>query len=168
MRSTPLENRIAEIARPAAADLGLEIVCVKILGEGGGMNVQVLAENPATKNLGVEDCTKLSKAISALLDVEDPINGAYRLEVSSPGIDRPLVKIEDFETYKGLEARLESDMPIAETGQRKFKGILRGVNGQSVVIDTEQGLAEIPFTSLNKAKLVLNDKLIQQTAKGLN
>lgn len=168
MRSTPLENKIADIARPAAEGLGLEIVCVKILGEGGGTNVQVMAENPETKNLGVEDCTALSKAISALLDVEDPISGAYRLEVSSPGIDRPLVKIEDFETYKGFEARLESDTPVVETGQRKFKGVLRGVNGDSVVIDTEQGLTEIPFSSLNKAKLVLNDKLLKQTAKGLN
>ena len=168
MRSTPLENRIADIARPAAQDLGLEIVCVKILGEGGGTNVQVLAENPATKNLGVEDCTKLSKAISALMDVEDPINGPYRLEVSSPGIDRPLVKLADFETYKGFEAKLESDMPIVETGQRRFKGILQGVNGNSVVIETEQGLAEIPFNALNKAKLVLNDKLLKQTSKGMN
>lgn len=168
MRSTPLENRIAEIARPAAADMGLEIVSVKILGEGGGTNVQVLAENPATKNLGVEDCMKLSKALSALLDVEDPINGAYRLEVSSPGIDRPLVKLEDFETYKGFEAKLESDMPVDVTGQKRFKGVLRGVNGQSVVIETEQGTAEIPFTALNKAKLVLNDKLLKQTSKGIN
>lgn len=168
MRSTPLENRIAEIARPAAQDLGLELVCVKIIGEGGGMNVQVMAENPATKNLGVEDCTKLSKAISALMDVEDPINGAYRLEVSSPGIDRPLVKIEDFETFKGFEAKLESDMPIVETGQKRFKGVLQGTNGNAVVIETEQGIAEIPFHNLTKAKLVLSDKLIKQTAKGIN
>lgn len=168
MRSTPLENRIADIARPAAADLGLEIVCVKILGEGGGTNVQVMAENPSTRNLGVEDCTKLSKALSALLDVEDPINGAYRLEVSSPGIDRPLVKLEDFETFKGFDAKLESDTPIVETGQRKFTGVLQGVNGDSVVIETDHGTAEIPFNNLNKAKLVLNDKLIKQTSKGIN
>ncbi len=167
MRSTPLENRIANIARPVAQDLGLEIVCVKILGEGGGTNVQILAENPATRNLGVEDCTKLSKALSAVLDVEDPINGAYRLEVSSPGIDRPLIKIEDFETFKGFEARLESDTPMI-TGQRKFKGTLKGVNGENVVIDTDQGTAEIPFHDLNKAKLVLTEKLIKETAKGLS
>lgn len=164
MKATPLENRIAEIARPAAQDLGLDIVCVKILGEGGGMNVQVMAENPKTRNLGVEDCTKLSRALSALLDVEDPITGSYRLEVSSPGIDRPLVRLEDFETYKGFEAKLESDAP-AENGQKRFKGILRGVNGESVVIDTDQGTAEIPFHSLNKAKLVLTDKLIKETAQ---
>jgi ribosome maturation factor RimP len=167
MRSTPLENKIADIARPAAQDMGLEIVAVKILGEGGGMNVQVLAENPATRNLGVEECTKLSKSLSALLDVEDPINGSYRLEVSSPGIDRPLVRLEDFETYKGFDAKLESDTPTL-TGQRKFTGVLQGVNGDSVVIETDQGTAEIPFNNLNKAKLVLNEKLIKQTSKGIN
>jgi ribosome maturation factor RimP len=167
MRSTPLENKIAEIARPLAADLGLELVAVKIIGEGGGMNVQVMAENPATKNLGVEECTKLSKALSALLDVEDPINGSYRLEVSSPGIDRPLVKLEDFETWKGFDAKLESDHPT-DTGQRRFTGKLLGTNGKSVVIETDQGTTEIPFTSLNKAKLVLNEKLLKQTSKGMN
>lgn len=164
MRSTPLENKIAAIARPAAEELGLEIVSVKILGEGGGTNVQVLAENPQTRNLPLEDCTKLSKTLSALLDVEDPINGAYRLEVSSPGIDRPLVKLEDFETYKGFQAKLESDTPTV-TGQRKFTGTLMGVNGRAVVIETDQGMAEIDFESLNKAKLVLNEKLLQKTAK---
>jgi ribosome maturation factor RimP len=170
MRATPLENRIATIARPVVEDLGLELVCVKIIGEAGGTNVQVMAENPSTKNLGVEDCTKLSKALSAILDVEDPITGAYRLEVSSPGIDRPLVKIEDFETYKGMDAKLESDTPTS-TGQRKFTGSLQGVNGNSVVIETDQGLAEIPFNNLIKAKLVLNEKLLQKTqktSKGMN
>jgi ribosome maturation factor RimP len=114
--------------------------------------------------LGVEDCTKLSKALSAIMDVEDPINGAYRLEVSSPGIDRPLVKIEDFETYKGMQAKLESDTPSI-TGQRKYTGTLHGVKGENVVIETDQGVAEIPFDDLNKAKLVLNEKLLQKTRK---
>lgn len=167
MRATPLENKIADIARPVAEDLGLDLVCVKIIGEAGGTNVQVMAEKTGTGGLGIEDCAKLSKALSAMLDVEDPITGAYRLEVSSPGIDRPLVRLEDFEKFKGFEARLESDTPTA-TGQRKFKGVLMGVNGEAVVIDTDLGTAEIPFHSLNKAKLVLTDKLIKETAKGLN
>ena len=162
MKATPLENRIAEIIRPAAHDLGLELVCVKILGEGGSRNVQIMAENPETKKLGIEDCTKLSKAVSALLDVEDPIEGAYRLEVSSPGIDRPLLRMEDFETYKGYEAKLESNVPT-ENGQRRFKGILKGTNGNAVLIATEQGEAEISFDALIKAKLVLTEQLIKAT-----
>ena len=85
MRATPLENKIADIARPVAEDLGLDLVCVKIIGEAGGTNVQVMAEKTGTGGLGIEDCAKLSKALSAMLDVEDPITGAYRLEVSSPG-----------------------------------------------------------------------------------
>ncbi len=164
MKATPLENKIAELARPAAHDLGLEIVCVKIIGEGGSRNVQIMAENPQTRNLGVEDCAKLSKSVSVLLDVEDVIPGAYRLEVSSPGIDRPLVRLEDFETYKGLEARLETDGPVDASRQKKFKGILKGLKGNAIVIDTEQGTAEIPFDMLNKAKLVLTDQLIKTTA----
>ena len=163
MKTTPMESKIAEIVRPVVTDLGLELVCVRIIGEKGGQNVQVMAEDPATKKLGIEDCTKLSKAISTLLDVEDPIQGAYRLEVSSPGIDRPLLKIDDFETYAGFEAKLETDMPN-ETGQKRFKGVLKGIKDQKVLIDTEQGSAEIPFGSLTKAKLVLTDKLIKETA----
>ncbi len=164
MKLTPLESKIADIAGPAAQDLGLEIVWVKVIGEAGGTTVQVLAQNPQTRNLGVEDCTKLSKSISALLDVEDPIAGSYRLEVSSPGIDRPLVRLKDFEEFKGFEAKLESDTPTA-TGQRRFKGVLQGVNGESVVIETDQGTAELPFDSLTKAKLVLTEKLIKQTVQ---
>lgn len=163
MKTTPMESKIAEIVRPVVTDLGLELVCVRIIGEKGGQNVQVMAEDPATKKLGIEDCTKLSKAISTLLDVEDPIQGAYRLEISSPGIDRPLLKIDDFETYAGFEAKLETDMPN-ETGQKRFKGVLKGVKDQKILIDTDQGSTEIPFGSLTKAKLVLTDKLIKETA----
>lgn len=164
MKATPLENKISDIVRPAAKDMGLDLVCVKIIGEAGGTNVQIMVENAETKNLSVEECTALSRSVSALLDVEDPISGSYRLEISSPGIDRPLVKPEDFETFKGFEAKLESDVPLV-TGQRRFKGILRGLNGDAVVIDTEQGTAEIPFDSLSKAKLVLTEKLIKNTAQ---
>src|SRR5688572_7979945 len=126
MKATPLENRIADIVRPAIQDLGLELFCVRIIGEGGSRNVQIMAENPATKKLGIEECTQISKTVSALLDVEDPIDGTYRLEVSSPGIDRLLLTLEDFESYKGFEAKLETDVP-SETGQKRFKGVLKGL-----------------------------------------
>ncbi len=163
MYYTPLETKIAEIAAPVAQDLGLCLVCVKIIGEDGNMTVTVMAEDSEGK-LGVDDCAKLSRALSAEMDVEDPINGKYRLEVSSPGIDRPLMRESDFEKYIGFEAKLEADTPN-ESGQKKFRGILKGIkdNGE-VTIDTDQGLFVVAFETLKKAKLVLNDELIKQTA----
>lgn len=163
MQATPLEHRIAEIARPVAADLGLSIVQVKIIGEGGSRNVQIMAENPDTKRLGIDDCTKLSKALSAVMDVEDPIDGAYRLEVSSPGIDRPLVSEQDFETYKGFEVKLEVTIPH-ENGQKRFRGHIDSINDGIIVLNTDQGEAHIDFSALKKAKLVLTDELIKATA----
>lgn len=164
MKRTPLESRIEEIITPVVKDAGLELVSVKITGEGGTRTVQVMAEDPATRNLPVGKCAELSRSLSAILDVEDPIEGTYRLEVSSPGIDRPLLKPKDFETYAGYEAKLETETPIA-TGQKRFKGILRGIEGDTVKITTEQGEAEIPYGSIAKAKLVLTDKLIKEMAQ---
>lgn len=165
MRMTPLESKISKIAEPVVQDLGLSLVCVKVLSENGAQNVQIMAENPETRRLGIDDCTKLSKAIAAVMDVEDPINGAYRLEVSSPGIDRPLLKLEDFESYKGFEVKLETDTPIdVVTGQKRFRGRIKGTEGEVIKISTDQGPAEIPFGLIAKAKLVLTDELIKATA----
>jgi ribosome maturation factor RimP len=163
MKQTPLEQRLSSFAAPVIEDLGFALVCVKVTGADGANTVQVMAEDPATRRLGVDDAAKISKALSAVFDVEDPIKGAYRLEVSSPGIDRPLTRIEDFKTYEGFEAKIESDTP-AENGQRKFRGILKGLNGENILIDTDQGAAEIPFVNLTKAKLVMSDELIKRTA----
>ncbi len=163
MKATPLENKIAEIITPVIQSAGLELVAVKITGEGGTRTVQVMAEDPATKRLDVDKCAELSRSVSAILDVEDPIEGTYRLEVSSPGIDRLLLKPEDFKTYIGYEARLETETPLA-TGQRRFKGVLQGIQDDIVRINTEQGEAEIPYSAIAKAKLVLTDKLIKATA----
>lgn len=163
MKQTPLEKKITELALPVAEDLGLEIVAVKIVGEGGSQNVQIMAEDPKTGRILLDDCAKLSKAVSAVMDVEDPINGAYRLEVSSPGIDRPLTRLKDFVTYEGFEAKVESDTPNA-IGQKRFRGVIKGVKDEQILIDTDQGEEEIPFASLVKAKLVLTDELIKKTA----
>lgn len=164
MKQTPLEHKITDIARPVIEDLGYNLVCVKIIGEGGSQNIQVMAENPKTKRLGIDDCTKISKALSAIMDVEDPINGAYRLEISSPGIDRPLIRLEDFETYKNLEVKIETSVP-SENGQKRFRGMLKGIeNEDQIALSTDQGDINIPYTSLSKAKLVLTDELIKATA----
>lgn len=156
---TPLENKIAEIARPVIEDLGFALVQVQMHNE----TLTIMAENAETKNLGVDDCAKISRAVSAALDVEDPIKGAYRLEISSPGIDRPLVRLEDFAAYNGFEAKLETKMPT-ETGQKRFRGVLKGLENETIKIETDQGLASIPFTALAKAKLVLTDELIKSKA----
>ena len=166
MKQTPIESRLSEISAPVITDLGFALVCVKTLSEDGGQTVQIMAEDPATGRLGVDDAAKISRALSAVFDVEDPIKGAYRLEVSSPGIDRFLTRLEDFEKYAGYEAKIESDVP-AENGQRKFRGILGGLDGELVKITTDQGDAAIPFSSLTKAKLVLTDELIKKTAANL-
>ena len=164
MKQTPLEKKIFDLAEPVAQDLELEVVQVKIVGEGKSQNVQIMAEDPKTGRILVDDCAKLSRALSAVMDVEDPINGAYRLEVSSPGIDRPLTRSKDFDTYKGYEAKLELHMPI-ESGQKKFRGVLKDFENNDITIDTDQGEFVIAFDSLAKAKLVLTDELIKKTAQ---
>lgn len=162
MKLQPLESRIATIVEPAIKELGFDLYCVKIIGEDGAKTVQVMAEDPATKRLGIDDCTKISRAVSALLDVEDPIQGKYRLEISSPGIDRILFKPEHFEQYKGFEAKLETEMPT-ENGQRRFRGFLLGMNDNNIMLKTDTGDIEIPFMNLTKAKLILSDELIKAT-----
>lgn len=163
MKIEPLEQKIADIARPVIEELGFNLYCVKITGDDGSTIVQIMAEDPATKRLGVDDCAKISREVSTLLEVEDPIKSKYRLEVSSPGIDRFLLKLEHFTDYIGFEAKLETDTP-AENGQRKFRGRIEGINDNNVLLKTDQGDVEIPFGSLNKAKLVMTEELIKATS----
>ena len=163
MRATPLEHKIADFVTPVVSDMGLELICVKIISEDGAQNVQIMAENPETGRLGIDDCAKLSRAISAVMDVEDPISGNYRLEISSPGIDRPLTRLKDFVSYKGFEAKIEMTMPN-ENGQKRFRGRLDGVKDEDIILKTDEGEEVIAFDSLAKAKLVLTDELIKATA----
>lgn len=163
MKLQPIEIKIAEIIQPIVEEMELELFAVKISDQNGTQHLQVMAEDPKTKKLGIDDCAKLSRAIAALMDVEDPISKAYTLEVSSPGIDRILIKEEHFERYIGFEAKLESSVP-AENGQKRFRGILQGYEDGRIKIKTDEGEAEVPFSALNKAKLVLTDELIKATA----
>lgn len=164
MRQTPLEQKITKIAEPIIADMGFDLVCVRITGESGATAVQVMAQDPVTKRLGVEDAAKISRSLSAVFDVEDPINGAYRLEVSSPGIDRLLIKKKDFEDYTGFEAKLELATPN-KNGQRRFRGIITGIKDDVILLKSDQGEdVELPYSELTKAKLVLTDELIKATA----
>lgn len=162
MKQTAMERKIFDIIEPIVLEMGLRLVYVSF-GSVGANVLQIVAEDPQTKRLGVDQCAALSRAISVHMDVEDPIDGAYRLEVSSPGIDRVLVSEADFDYYKGHDAKLEADVPL-ESGQKKFRGILKGIENGEIMIETDQGLAAIPFGMLKKAKLVLTDELIKATA----
>jgi ribosome maturation factor RimP len=115
-------------------------------------------------SMTVEDCASLSQALSAVLDVEDPIHGEYTLEVSSPGIDRPLMSLEDFARFAGRKARAE--LNAARDGRRRFRGVLRGIEGEMVLIEEEGGaLVRLPHSSIAEAKLVLTDELLAESLK---
>ena len=155
-----IEKKIEDLTRPVIEGEGFALVKVRV---SDGV-VEIMAEDPATRNLLVDDAAKLSREISAHLDVEDPISGAYRLEVSSPGIDRPLVALKDYVDYAGFEAKIECKTPD-EIGQKRFRGRIEGVNKTIISVSTDQGPKDIDFENIAKAKLVLSDELIQKTAK---
>ncbi|MDX1782266.1 MAG: ribosome maturation factor RimP [Thalassovita sp.] len=160
-----MDRRLAEIITPVIEDMGFELVRVRLMG-GKTATLQIMAERPEG-GIEVDDCARISTAVSAVLDVEDPITDQYMLEVSSPGIDRPLTRLKDFETYEGYEAKIETTDLI--DGQRRFKGVLAGVEGDEVLINIDQHGEEVTvglnFDWLSDAKLVLTDDLIKEMLK---
>jgi ribosome maturation factor RimP len=158
-----LADRIAAMIEPSLTAMGYDLVRVQVDGKRQA-RLQIMAERHDGSGMGVEDCAALSRHISALLDVEDPIEGAYTLEVSSPGIDRPLTRFGDFSRFAGYEARIESRLPI--DGRRRFRGRLAGVREESVVIDVDGTEVAIPFDDIERAKLVLTDALLRASAPG--
>ncbi|MBP2295855.1 ribosome maturation factor RimP [Azospirillum rugosum] len=151
-------GRIEQIITPSVEAMGYEVVRVQLTG-GQRMVLQVMAERADGAPMTVEDCADISRAISAVLDVEDPIKSAYTLEVSSPGIDRPLTRLKDFERFAGFEAKLETRLAV--DNRKRFKGMLKGVEDGLVCIETEQGAARLEFDNILRAKLVLTDELIR-------
>ncbi|MDQ2106279.1 ribosome maturation factor RimP [Azospirillum isscasi] len=151
-------GRIEQIITPSVEAMGYEVVRVQLTG-GQRMVLQVMAERADSAPMTVEDCADISRAISAVLDVEDPIKSAYTLEVSSPGIDRPLTRLKDFERFAGFEAKLETRLAV--DGRKRFKGMLKGVEDGLVCIESEQGAARLEFDNILRAKLVLTDELIR-------
>jgi ribosome maturation factor RimP len=150
-------RQITELIEPTLNEMGFELIRVLVTG-GQRPTLQIMVERADLAPLTVEHCAGASRAISALLDVADPIAGAYRLEVSSPGIDRPLVRRADYERFAGLEARLETELPI--DGRRRFRGRLVGLAGDRVRLALPEGERSIPFDAIKKAKLVLTDELL--------
>ena len=150
-------GRIAALIEPAIANLGFELVRVAVRGVGRP-TLQVMVERADGRTMDVEDCAAVSRALSALLDVEDPIGGAYDLEISSPGIDRPLTRRKDFERFAGFEAKLE--LAALQDGRRRFRGRLLGLDGAKVRMDSEGQVLTVPFDAIVKAKLVMTDDLL--------
>jgi ribosome maturation factor RimP len=158
--------RVAAIAEPVLAELGYRLVRVRISG-AAGCTVQIMAERPDGM-MAIEDCEAVSRALSPVLDVADPIESAYRLEISSPGIDRPLVRRSDFDRYAGHVAYVE--MLVLIDGRRRFRGVLVGTDGDSVQIrsdDAAAGQTEIllPIDDIAEAKLVLTDALVAESLR---
>ncbi|AUC53757.1 MAG: ribosome maturation factor RimP [Sagittula sp.] len=158
---TGMDMRLAEILAPVIEDMGFELVRIRLQG-GNTPLLQIMAERPEG-GIEVDECAAISTAVSAVLDVEDPIVEAYTLEVSSPGIDRPLTRLKDFDTYEGYEAKLETDELIE--GRKRFRGILAGVEGSEVLINVDEGTIGLQFDWLADAKLVMTDELVREMLK---
>jgi ribosome maturation factor RimP len=150
-------NQIAQAIEPSLAGMGYRLVRV-VVTSGRRPTLQVMAERLDDQPMTVEDCAQISRSVSALLDVADPIAGAYMLEISSPGIDRPLVRPEDYDRFSGFEARIELARPI--DGRKRFRGRLLGTAAGHVRLAAETGEVRLPLADVARAKLVLTDDLI--------
>ncbi len=157
-----IDRRITEIITPVIEDMGFEVVRVRLMS-GKETVLQIMAQKP-DGTIEVDECGEISTAVSAVLDVEDPILDQYNLEVSSPGIDRPLTRLKDFDQWEGFEAKVETEELI--DGRRRFKGPLAGTDGDEVLITIDEGTIGLKFEWLSDAKLVLTDELIRDVLRG--
>jgi ribosome maturation factor RimP len=162
-----LSARVAHVAEPLIEQLGYRLVRVKVSG-ADGCTVQVMAERP-DGSMTVEDCETVSRALSPVLDVADLIDRAYRLEISSPGIDRPLVRKSDFDRFTGHLARIEMEVPVA--GRKRFRGLLSGTEGEAARVhrddagEGEEADVLLPINEMSEAKLVLTDDLVKEALR---
>lgn len=159
MRLSALEQKITDLITPVLDEMGFSLLWVEF--KAGVLGVY--AENRETGKLTLNECTAISREISPLLEVEDPINGSYRLEVSSAGIDRPLFNADDYKKYQNLEVKIELEEMLE--GQKKFRGFIKDSAADKVTLETDQGTLDLPLAGIYKAKLVMNDKLIEETRK---
>jgi len=163
----PLEQKIADLIAPAIIEMGFRLVLVEQTSEDGQAILRIMAEDPETSNLLLDDCAAISRHVGALLDVENLISGVYRLEISSPGIDRPLIILSDFENALGSEAKIEIAPPL--DGRKRFRGILKEIHYANdtpeIVIQVDQTDYALALDTIIKARLVLNDDLIERSKK---
>lgn len=154
-------DRWTLIIEPVLADMGFELVRAQFSGSDHRAKLQIMAEPMDGRMMNVEDCEAISRRLSAVLDVADPIKGAYNLEISSPGLDRPLTRLKDFERFAGEEAKIEMKMPV--DGRKHFKGHLGGLDGENILCVLEEGQSvALPFAYIFKAKLVLTEQLMRR------
>ena len=154
---------LASQIEPEVKSLGFELVRVAMIGGTSDPTLQVMAERPDTRQLDLADCETISRRLSDWLDREDPIEGSYRLEVSSPGIDRPLTRLKDYADWAGYDARISLREPRGD--RKQFSGVLEGLDGENVKLTDKSGQAHVlPFPDISSAKLLLTDKLINATA----
>jgi ribosome maturation factor RimP len=164
---TGVAARVAAVVEPAIEDLGFRLVRVKVSSQNG-CTVQIMAERPDGA-MSVVDCEAVSRAVSPVLDLEDPVPQAYNLEISSPGIDRPLTRRSDFERWAGYEAKIEMDVPL--NGRKRFRGRLRGVDGDGAMVELtdvkegEERLFRLPLDEIGEARLVLTDELVREALR---
>jgi ribosome maturation factor RimP len=166
IHETGLAAQLAGLVEPVLEDLGFRLVRVTISGHNG-TTVQIMAERP-DGTITVEECAKISRNLSPLLDAHDPLPGHYALEVSSPGIDRPMARVSDFETWAGYEAKIELKQPLS--GRKRFRGLLAGVENGEVRIEVEldqlgHQLVGLPVALIAEARLVLTDALIRESLR---
>ena len=154
-----LNETLNALIEPVCNEMGYDLVRLQMQGGNTRKVLQIMAERKDRKAMTVEDCADLSRAISPVLDEKDPIEDNYTLEVSSPGIDRPLVKLDDFDRFKGFEAKVEALSLI--NGRKRFSGRLQGIDGNNVIISFEGDDVRIPFDQIAKAKLILTDGLLE-------
>jgi ribosome maturation factor RimP len=164
LRATnPVEESVIALIEPTASGLGYRIVRVRVSGNRR-KRLQIMAERVSDGEMGIDDCSRLSRALSPVFDLEDPIpGGEYDLEISSPGIDRPLMRIEDFERFVGHEAKVETAAMV--DGRRRWKGVIKAVQGDEITLTGDHGEAVLKFSALSDARLVLTDKLIEEDLK---
>jgi len=154
---------VAQQIEPEVKSLGYELVRVAMIGGTSDPTLQVMAERPDTRQLNLSDCEAISRRLSEWLDANDPIEGSFRLEVSSPGIDRPLTRLRDYSDWTGHEARIGVAEPRG--GRKQFSGTIQGVDGDNVKLTDKAGFEHsLPFQDISSAKLLLTDKLINATA----
>jgi len=150
---------LTALIEPEVKALGFDLVRIKLFGSGDEHTLQIMAERPETKQLVIEDCAAISRRLSDVLDEADPIEEAYRLEVSSPGIDRPLTRLTDFLEWAGHEAKIAATETVS--GRKSFRGVLNGIEGEDILFtDAKAGDVVIPFALVGDAKLILTDALI--------
>ena len=155
--------RIEKIVAPTLDAMGYELVRVRVSGSARP-TVQIMAERRDGAGMAVDDCSAISHAISAVLDVEEPIGGAYTLEISSPGVDRPLTRSRDFERFAGFDAKVEMRRPV--DGRRRFQGRILGLSGDEVRLATQDGEIALPVVDIHNARLLMTDELLAAAVRG--